>query len=569
MIAAIYARKSTLQFETDPEAKSVHRQIANAKKFAAAKGWTVDDAHVYADDDISGAYYLKLAERQRLLKAVKARQVDVVIVRDKSRFTRRDGTGGVEDLMAVAKQGVPVWFYRDGKAFSHGTVESDVMNIFDAHTNSTYRRTIGRDVHEALTKRAEAGHVASGKVFGYDNVRHDGHAEYAINTAQAAVVVRIFQLAAQGYGFHKIAKQLTHDGVALVRPAAAKWTGWSGTSVQRILHNSIYRGVVTWNKTKKDDSTGKPVKVPRPKSEWIQRPVPGLRIVDEALWKSAHQQLAKRSAAADFTNVRPRRTADVDSHYVLTGFIRCECGSGMHVRKRTMADGTVVAGYACTRHYQKFGDHVCPNVHRWNMDGVNGAVLDAIQLQLTPDRISRLLAHVRTAFDARRGADPADQLRAELVKVQAKIDRLADAIEAGGGAVSLLVERMKAADLHRQQLADDLQSAEHRTAGPTKSWSDVERIVRKNVASWKTHLAGSTAVLRDWFRQQVVGPIVLRPVDDGGQLAIRFEGRLALSVLFGGVVTDERPTSRSSVDYHPVFQGVYRPDRRPPGRKAA
>jgi len=569
MIAAIYARKSTQQFETDPEAKSVHRQIANAKKFAASKGWTVDDAHVYADDEISGAHFLKLAARQRLMKAVKARQVDVVIVRDKSRFTRRDGTDGVEDLMAVAKSGVLVWFYRDGKHFSHGTIESDVMNIFDAHQNSNYRRTIARDVHEALTKRAEAGQVASGKVYGYDNIRKAGHAEYAINKEQAAVVVRVFQMAAKGLGFHRIAKQLTHDGVAIVRPAAAKWTGWSGTTVNRMLHRSIYRGVVTWNKTKKDDTSGKPVITARPKSEWIQRPVPALRIIDESLWKAAHQQMSKRAAASDFSHLRPRTsTADVDSFYLLTGFIRCACGSGMHVRKRRMADGTVSAGYACTRHYQQFGDHICPNVHRWDMDGVNGAVLDAIRLQLTPDRITRLLAHVRTAFDARRGADPADQWRAELAKVQTKIDRLGDAIEQGGGAVPMLVERMKAADLRRQELMADLQSAEGRTTGST-SWSDVEKSVRKNLSTWTTQMAAKTAHARDFFRQAITGPIVLRPVTDGGQTAIRFEGQLALSVLFGGAVTAERSSSRTSVDYTPVFQGIYRADRRPPGRRKA
>jgi DNA invertase Pin-like site-specific DNA recombinase len=43
VIAAIYARKSTEQFGVDAEQKSVERQIDNARAFAAAKGWTVDD----------------------------------------------------------------------------------------------------------------------------------------------------------------------------------------------------------------------------------------------------------------------------------------------------------------------------------------------------------------------------------------------------------------------------------------------------------------------------------------------------------------------------------------------
>ena len=47
MIAAIYARKCTEQNGVGDEEKSVTRQIEHAKAYAARKGWTVDDAHVY------------------------------------------------------------------------------------------------------------------------------------------------------------------------------------------------------------------------------------------------------------------------------------------------------------------------------------------------------------------------------------------------------------------------------------------------------------------------------------------------------------------------------------------
>jgi hypothetical protein len=47
--AAIYARKST-----DNEA-GVARQIEIARDFATKQGWTVDDPHVFSDNDASGA----------------------------------------------------------------------------------------------------------------------------------------------------------------------------------------------------------------------------------------------------------------------------------------------------------------------------------------------------------------------------------------------------------------------------------------------------------------------------------------------------------------------------------
>ena len=65
MIAAIYARKSTEQNGVGDEEKSVTRQIAHAKAYATCKGWLVDEDHVYVDDGISGAEFVKRPARVR------------------------------------------------------------------------------------------------------------------------------------------------------------------------------------------------------------------------------------------------------------------------------------------------------------------------------------------------------------------------------------------------------------------------------------------------------------------------------------------------------------------------
>ncbi len=58
MIAAIYARKSNDQNLPDVE-KSVTRQVERGTAYAQSKGWTVDPAHVYVDDAISGAEFVR------------------------------------------------------------------------------------------------------------------------------------------------------------------------------------------------------------------------------------------------------------------------------------------------------------------------------------------------------------------------------------------------------------------------------------------------------------------------------------------------------------------------------
>src|SRR3989442_13870880 len=90
MITAIYARKSTDQAGAGDKSESVERQLAHARAYAASKGWTVADAHVYADDGISGAEF---GDRRpglaRLVNALRPRPpFQVLVMSEESRLGR-------------------------------------------------------------------------------------------------------------------------------------------------------------------------------------------------------------------------------------------------------------------------------------------------------------------------------------------------------------------------------------------------------------------------------------------------------------------------------------------------
>jgi len=55
MIAAIYARQSSVQHNVAAEDPSIMRQIEHARAYAARKGWTVLEEHIYADEIDHGA----------------------------------------------------------------------------------------------------------------------------------------------------------------------------------------------------------------------------------------------------------------------------------------------------------------------------------------------------------------------------------------------------------------------------------------------------------------------------------------------------------------------------------
>ena len=89
MIAAIYARKSTEQNGVGDEEKSVTRQIEHAKAYASKKGWTVAEKHIYVDDGISGAEFVKRPGFLRLMNALKPRPAfQVLVMSEESRLGR-------------------------------------------------------------------------------------------------------------------------------------------------------------------------------------------------------------------------------------------------------------------------------------------------------------------------------------------------------------------------------------------------------------------------------------------------------------------------------------------------
>jgi DNA invertase Pin-like site-specific DNA recombinase len=54
---------------------------------------------------------------------------------------------------------------------------------------------------DAMDRKARAGHVTGGKVFGYENVRLNSHVERRILESEAVVVRSIYEMYAKGAGY--------------------------------------------------------------------------------------------------------------------------------------------------------------------------------------------------------------------------------------------------------------------------------------------------------------------------------------------------------------------------------
>jgi len=169
MIAAIYARKSTEQAGVSDEARSVVRQVENARAFAASRGWTVSDDHFYVDDGISGAEFANRPGFLRLMNALKPRApFQVLIMSEASRL----GHGAIERAYAlkqIVTAGVRVFFYLEDRERTLDSPADKIMLSLTAFADELEREKARQRTYDAMPRKARAGHVTGGRVFGYDN----------------------------------------------------------------------------------------------------------------------------------------------------------------------------------------------------------------------------------------------------------------------------------------------------------------------------------------------------------------------------------------------------------------
>jgi site-specific DNA recombinase len=115
MIAAIYARKSTEQNGVGDEDKSVTRQIEHAKAYAKKKGWAVAEDHVYVDDGISGAEFVKRPGFLRLMNALKPKPPFQVLIMSEESRLGREQIETAYALKQIITAGVRIFYYLEDR----------------------------------------------------------------------------------------------------------------------------------------------------------------------------------------------------------------------------------------------------------------------------------------------------------------------------------------------------------------------------------------------------------------------------------------------------------------------
>lgn len=231
----------------------------------------------FADDGYTGTH-LDRPGIKALLERVKQGEVDCVIVKDFSRFSRDYIELGVYIRQIFPFLGVRFISVNDQYDSGDQANQPETLDIAFRHLlYDLYSKDLSVKVKASLEERKAQGMYASSRCpFGYEKAAGDRHA-LVIAEDEAAVVRRIFAMAGEGLTSSKIARQLNEEGIKTpaqfkreqgktARSPRGEGFFWRHSLVCSILRNPFYTGDFVYGKYEKGCVGGKSHS--KPKSEW-------------------------------------------------------------------------------------------------------------------------------------------------------------------------------------------------------------------------------------------------------------------------------------------------------------
>ncbi|MBQ2062855.1 MAG: recombinase family protein [Oscillospiraceae bacterium] len=341
--------------ELDRDNVSIENQKAIIQDFVA-KRFPGSSLTFYEDRDRSGYTFEQREGYQRMRKGLLSHKYDILVVKDFSRFSRRNSRGLVE-LEDLRDYGIRIISIGDGIDFPN---DDDWLKIqFQFLINEMPVTDTSKKVRAVVKRRQQDGKWICAAPYGY---KINARQEYEVVPTEADIVRTIFRLYQDGWGYKKIANYLTDEGIPTPRMSERQRkeaegieykrevkSAWAIASVQGILENDFYIGTMRSSKYTRKKINGKDVK--RDESEHI-------------VLEHHHQAIV---SYREFATVKALMESRSTSHYrgqkkydnVYSGFLVCgDCGEPMFAMSRAdLKDAYRCGSYhrrglkACTSHH--------------------------------------------------------------------------------------------------------------------------------------------------------------------------------------------------------------------------
>ena len=342
--------------ELDRDNVSIENQKAIIRDFVNRR-FPGSSLTFYEDRDRSGYTFEQREGYQAMRKGLIRHQYDILVVKDFSRFSRRNSRGLVE-LEDLRDAGVRIISVGDNIDFPN---DDDWLKIqFQFLINEMPVTDTSKKVKNVIRRRQADGKWLCAAPYGYIINRQK---EFEIVPTEADIVRQIFDLYNnQGWGYKKIANYLTEQGIPTPRmseqmrkeaagePTSRKTkAAWAIVTVQGILDNDFYIGTFRQAKYTRVKINGKDVK--RDEGEHIVIENHHQPIIDYRTFATTRALREKRSTA----NYRGVKKYD----NVYSGFLFCgDCGSPMFAMSRR----DLSAAYTCGTYHRR-GRSGCSSHH--------------------------------------------------------------------------------------------------------------------------------------------------------------------------------------------------------------
>ena len=302
----------------------------------------------YEDRDRSGYTFEQREGYQAMRHGLMDHRYDVLIVKDFSRFSRRNSRGLVE-LEDLRDAGVRIISIGDGIDFPN---DDDWLKIqFQFLINEMPVTDTSKKVRNVIKRRQADGQWICAAPYGY---RINKYKEFEIVPTEADIVRLIFNLYNnEGWGYKRISNHLTEQGIPTPRMSEqmrkeaegeackriAKAT-WAIVTVQGILDNDFYIGTLRQGKYTRVKINGKEVK--RNDGEHVVIENPHQAIIDYRTFATTRALREKR------TRSHYRGIKKYDNFY--SGYLVCgDCGAPMF----SMSRNDLKPAYTCGTYHRR------------------------------------------------------------------------------------------------------------------------------------------------------------------------------------------------------------------------
>lgn len=408
----------------------------------------------FEDRDRSGYTFEQREGYQEMRRGLMSHKYDILIIKDFSRFSRRNSRGLVE-LEDLRDAGVRIVSIGDGVDFPN---DDDWLKIqFQFLVNEMPVTDTSRKVRNVIRRRQNDGEWICAAPYGY-LVTEDK--QFEIIPTEAETVRRIFDLYSNaGWGYKKIANYLTDQGVPTPRmsermrkEAAGKKTkreaknAWAIATVQGILDNDFYIGTLRQGKYTRAKINGKEIK--RNDDEHIVIENHHQAIIDYRTFAITSALREKRSR----NNYRGVKIND----NVYSGFLQCgDCGSPMFAMSRS----DLAPAYTCGTYHRR-GLKGCTSHH------IRVETLDA----LVKDYVRKVRDNSSTMLE---------RLNADLEKEQADI---AETKRTEENLEALLLDKQEELKATKRQRIRDIMKHPEQEALLEETYDDLEAELTQRIA---------------------------------------------------------------------------------------